>query len=182
MLGQHAVGVEHALGAETAFGNHTLPLAEQIGQKTRKDDGDRVGAIRDRETYLRAGAADAALLDKAARLLPRVRDHFDVQAIHLGIEALWSVLADTNRYISSQEPWKSAKTDLERTATVLYVCAEVVRVVALLSQPVMPESANRILDLLAVDPERRQFTAVDDRLVAGTSLPAPSPVFPRYEA
>ncbi|AZG45168.1 methionine--tRNA ligase [Gordonia insulae] len=125
---------------------------------------------------------DTVLMERAEGLLPRVRDHFDVQAIHLGIEAMWSVLADTNRYISSQEPWKLAKTDLDRTATVLYVCAEVVRIVALLAQPVMPESTARLLDQLAVDADNRRFTAVDDRLVAGTPLPKPSPVFPRYEA
>ncbi|MCF3940565.1 MULTISPECIES: methionine--tRNA ligase [Gordonia] len=125
---------------------------------------------------------DAALLDRVAQLLPRVRDHFDAQAIHLGIEALWSVLAETNRYISANEPWKLAKTDLERTATVLYVCAEVVRVVALLAQPVMPASTGRMLDLLAVADDERQFSAVDDHLVAGTALPKPAPIFPRHEA
>jgi methionyl-tRNA synthetase len=125
---------------------------------------------------------DAALLDRVAQLLPRVRDHFDAQAIHLGIEALWSVLAETNRYISANEPWKLAKTDLERTATVLYVCAEVVRVVALLAQPVMPASTGRMLDLLAVAADGRQFSAVDDHLVAGTALPKPAPIFPRHEA
>ena len=69
-----------------------------------------------------------------------MRAHIDNQAIHLALETLWATLAETNRYISAQEPWKLAKTDLERTGTVLYVCAEVVRIVALLSQPVMPES------------------------------------------
>ncbi|MFW0786901.1 methionine--tRNA ligase [Gordonia sp. CPCC 206044] len=127
-------------------------------------------------------ADDETLLDRAAGLLDQVRGHFDTQAIHLGIDAMWSVLADTNRYISAQEPWKLAKTDLDRTATVLYVCAEVVRTVALLAQPVMPDATNRLLDLLAVDPNRRQFSAVDERLVAGTTLPKPSPVFPRHEA
>ncbi|MGV9857555.1 methionine--tRNA ligase [Gordonia sp. NPDC003425] len=126
-------------------------------------------------------ADDQTLLDAVDALLPRVRAHFDQQAIHLGLEALWSVLAQANRYISAQEPWKLAKTDLERTGTVLYVCAEVVRVVALLTQPVMPESCARLLDLLAVG-DRRNFTAVGDRIVPGTELPKPTPVFPRYEA
>lgn len=125
--------------------------------------------------------ADTALLSAAGALLPTVRAHFANQAIHLGLEALWSVLAETNRYISAQEPWKTAKTDLERTGTVLYVCAEVVRVVALLAQPVLPTSCGKILDLLAVDAER-SFAAVDRRLVPGTELPKPTPVFPRYEA
>ena len=123
---------------------------------------------------------DKTLLERADGLLPQVRAHFDDQAIHLGLEALWSTLAETNRYISSQEPWKLAKTDLDRTGTVVYVCAEVVRIVALLAQPAMPESTGKILDLLAVGDDR-QFTAVARRLAPGTSLPKPSPVFPRYE-
>ncbi|MEP9394319.1 methionine--tRNA ligase [Gordonia sp. VNQ95] len=124
--------------------------------------------------------ADQTLLTATGELLPTVRTHFDNQAIHLGLEALWSVLADTNRYISAQEPWKLAKTDLERTGTVLYVCAEVVRVVALLAQPVLPTSCGKLLDLLTVG-ERRDFTAVADRLTPGSQLPKPTPVFPRYE-
>ena len=126
--------------------------------------------------------ADTALLDAADALLPTVRSHFDSQAIHLGLEALWSVLAETNRYISSNEPWKLAKTDLERTGTVLYVCAEVVRIVALLTQPVMPASSGQLLDLLAVDTHSRDFRSITRRLEPGTSLPKPSPVFPRHEA
>ncbi|MCF8612171.1 methionine--tRNA ligase [Gordonia sp. HY285] len=126
-------------------------------------------------------ADDQALLDAADGLLDRVRAQFDVQAIHLGLEALWSVLADANRYISAQEPWKLAKTDLDRTGTVLYVCAEVVRIVTLLTQPAMPSSTATLLDFLAVDADARTFAAVADRLTPGTALPKPSPVFPRHE-
>ncbi len=126
-------------------------------------------------------AADTALLERADGLLARVRVEFDQQALHLALEALWEVLAETNRYISAQEPWKLAKTDLERTGTVLYVCAEVVRIVAILVQPVVPTSAGKLLDLLAVDEQDRAFDAIGNRLAAGTTLPAPSPVFPRYD-
>ncbi|GAC68636.1 methionine--tRNA ligase [Gordonia soli] len=127
-------------------------------------------------------AEDTTLLERADALLDRVRNHFDAQAIHLGLEAQWSVLAETNRYISAQEPWKTAKTDLDRTGTVLYVCAEVVRIVALLSQPVLPESTSRLLDLLGVDGQDRTFAAIGRRLAVGAGLPTPTPVFPRYEA
>ncbi|QKT06479.1 methionine--tRNA ligase [Gordonia sp. X0973] len=125
---------------------------------------------------------DRALLERADGLLPKVREHFDAQALHLGLEALWQTLAEANRYISAQEPWKLAKTDLERTVTVLYVCAEVVRIVALLAQPVMPTSCGTILDQLAVPAQARDFTAAGLRLVPGTALPKPTPVFPRLEA
>lgn len=126
--------------------------------------------------------ADSALLESARGLLPVVRGHIDRQAIHLALEALWTVLADTNRYISAQEPWKLAKTDLDRTGTVLYVCAEVVRIVTLLVQPVMPGSTARLLDALSVPAAERDFDAVARPLTPGTVLPKPTPVFPRYEA
>jgi methionyl-tRNA synthetase len=124
---------------------------------------------------------DTAMLTRADGLLERVRAEFAVQAMHLALEAMWEVLGETNRYISAQEPWKLAKVDLPRAGTVLYVCAEVVRIVATLAQPVMPESTGRILDLLAVDEGARTFAHIGERLTPGTVLPKPSPVFPRHD-
>lgn len=64
--------------------------------------------------------------------------------------------------------------------TVLYTTAEVVRQVALLLQPVMPESAEELLTLLEQPKDARTFEAVGTRLVPGTALPKPQGVFPRY--
>lgn len=106
----------------------------------------------------------------------------DEQAIHLALGAAWSVVADANRYFASQEPWALRKTDPPRMATVLYVTAEVVRQIAILAQPFMPSSAGKMLDLLAARPDARDFASLGQagRLKAGTVLPAPEPVFPRY--
>ncbi len=125
-------------------------------------------------------ADDEAMLAQADALLAKVRAEFDSQALHLGLEAIWHVLGETNRYFSAQQPWVLRKTDPERMATVLYVTLEVVRIVGLLVQPVMPDAAAKILDLLGQAPEARQFDAVATRLAPGTALPAPAPVFPRY--
>jgi methionyl-tRNA synthetase len=67
-------------------------------------------------------------------------------------------------------------------ATVLWVTLEVVRTVGVLVQPVMPGAAARLLDVLG-QPEgaARLFTALGTPLAAGTPLPPPAPVFPRYE-
>ena len=56
------------------------------------------------------------------------------------------------------------------------------RAVGILVQPFIPTAAARLLDLLAVPPETRNLADVgaDKRLVPGSSLPAPSPIFPRY--
>ncbi|MBU3705370.1 MAG: methionine--tRNA ligase, partial [Mycobacterium sp.] len=63
----------------------------------------------------------------------------------------------------------------------LYTTLEAVRVAAVLVQPVMPESAGRLLDLLGQDAARRDFTCLTTRIEPGTALPEPAAVFPRYE-
>ncbi|MFZ2528532.1 MAG: methionine--tRNA ligase [Rhodococcus sp. (in: high G+C Gram-positive bacteria)] len=125
-------------------------------------------------------ADDLALLTQADELLEKVRAEFDVQALHLALETIWHVLGETNRYFSAQQPWVLRKTDPARMATVLYVTLEVVRIVGILVQPVMPDSGAKILDLLGQDTDARAFTDIATRLVPGTTLPAPSPVFPRF--
>jgi methionyl-tRNA synthetase len=64
--------------------------------------------------------------------------------------------------------------------TVLYVVAEVVRRIAILIQPFMPESGAKLLDQLVVARDRRSFASLDQALPGGTALPAPSGVFPRF--
>jgi methionyl-tRNA synthetase len=130
-------------------------------------------------------AEDTELLTLADGLLGRVREAFDSQAMHQGLEAIWLMLGAANRYFSAQEPWVLRKSesadDQERFRTVLYVTLEAVRVAALLVQPVMPDSAATLLDLLGQPESERDFTALDRRLEPGTALPAPAGVFPRYE-
>jgi methionyl-tRNA synthetase len=72
------------------------------------------------------------------------------------------------------------KSDPARMATVLYAAAETIRRLAILSQPVMPDAMGRMLDQLGVAPETRDFAALDTPLAAGTPLPKPEGVFPRY--
>ena len=65
---------------------------------------------------------------------------------------------------------------------MLYVTAEVVRQVAILAQPVMPESCARMLDSLGIPQDARSFAALGgaSRIAPGTALPPPVGVFPRY--
>nr|BBF96498.1 methionyl-tRNA synthetase [Mycobacterium triplex] len=129
--------------------------------------------------------ADQLLLQQADDLLDKVRADFDSQAMHLALEKIFLMLGEANRYFAAQQPWVLRKSDSEadqtRFRTALYVTSEVVRIAALLLQPVLPESAGKLLDLLGQPPERRDFAAVGVRLAPGTALPAPTGVFPRYQ-
>ena len=64
--------------------------------------------------------------------------------------------------------------------TVLYVLAETLRHLAILTQPFVPEAAAKLLDQLAVPAEARSFADLAERLPPGRSLPAPQGIFPRF--
>ncbi|AWM25170.1 methionine--tRNA ligase [Sinorhizobium fredii] len=127
---------------------------------------------------------DRAMLAAADALIEATREEMGRQLIHRALAAIIAVVSETDRYFAGQEPWALKKTDPERMATVLYVTAEVVRQIAILLQPFMPDSAGKLLDLVAVPAEKRDFAHLGEtgRLVAGTPLEAPKPVFPRYIA
>ena len=61
----------------------------------------------------------------------------------------------TNVYFSQQEPWKLAKSEQETMNEVVYLCAEALRITAILLQPYMPEKAATLLDMLGVRADRR---------------------------
>jgi methionyl-tRNA synthetase len=124
--------------------------------------------------------ADNAILAMADGMLAPAREAMATQQIHQALNAVWAVVAEANRYFAGEAPWALAKTDPARQQTVLYVTAEVVRQIAILAQPAMPAAAGKLLDLLGVAPEARDFAALARRLEAGTQLPPPSAVFPRY--
>jgi methionyl-tRNA synthetase len=125
---------------------------------------------------------DKAMLAEADAMLDAARKAMSSQHIHQWLNAVWSVVAEANRYFAGEAPWTLAKTDPPRQRTVLYVTAEVVRQVAILTQPVMPVASAKLLDSLGIpdEIELRNFAALATRIVPGTTLPAPQAVFPRY--
>ncbi len=125
---------------------------------------------------------DLTLLKTADSLIDKCREAMEQQALHSALATIWKVVGDANRYFAGQEPWALRKNDPARMGTVLYVTAEVLRQISILTQPVMPAASATLLDLLAVPESDRTFAALGPagRLAAGVALPKPEPVFPRY--
>ncbi|KAK7209087.1 hypothetical protein V2G26_016265 [Clonostachys chloroleuca] len=76
------------------------------------------------------------------------------------INEIFSLLRETNRYVSDTEPWSIAKkTDAPEFRVVLnwvvFNSTEALRIAGILLQPIMPTKAGRLLDELNVKPERR---------------------------
>jgi methionyl-tRNA synthetase len=178
---------------EVAFGNDGSYSHEAIVARTNADLANDLGNLAQRSLSMIAkncdgilptpGAftpEDEAILAAAAGMLEASREAMGRQQIHRWLEAVWAVVGEANRYFAGQAPWALRKTDLARMGTVLYVTAEVIRQAAILAQAALPVGAPKLLDLLAVPEDARDFAALGARLAPGTALPAPQGVFPRY--
>lgn len=128
-------------------------------------------------------AEDEALMQKSAEAVQTARQNMEKQAPHAALAAIFAVIADANRYFAAQEPWALRKTDKTRFATVLYVTAETLRRTGIMLLPFIPQSADRLLNLLAIKPEKRMLAhVICDKLKAGSVLLPPQAIFPRYIA
>ena len=125
---------------------------------------------------------DEKILAEIDSLLPTIRDLMDRQAINKALEAIWKVVSDCNVYFAGQAPWALKKTDPVRMGTVLYVTAEVVRQIGILSKFIMPDSADKLLDQINIPADKRGFDQLGaaGRLTPGTKMDKPEGVFPRY--
>lgn len=156
------------------LGNLCQRTATMVFKNCNKAIPENVGAFTEE---------DEALLTTARALRDVTSEHVAKQAIHKYVQSMVSLVWDANKYIDEMAPWALKKTDPERMATVLYVIMEVLRYCAIMYQPVIPESANKILDLLTVPEDERTFDHLDDafRIKPGTPISKPKPIFPRIE-
>ncbi|MGJ8528320.1 methionine--tRNA ligase [Maritalea sp.] len=126
---------------------------------------------------------DTTILKACTDAVGIARTAIDRNHVHDAVSAVWDVVGDANRYFANAEPWALKKTDPERMNTVLYVTAEAIRRLAIQAQAVVPASASKFLDMLAVEYDQRLFAHVNDQhmLQPGTELPTPTPIFKRFD-
>ncbi|RDK88372.1 methionine--tRNA ligase [Marinirhabdus gelatinilytica] len=55
-----------------------------------------------------------------------------------------------NKYLADEEPWKTIKTDEERTKTVMYVALQIATALAVLSEPFLPFTSKKLKNILNV--------------------------------
>lgn len=135
------------------------------------------------------GIADA-LADTVARADKAIGDDLDFAG---GLAAVFDFVKLVNGYLSEQEPWKVAKdTSPEgqaKLATILYTAAESLRAVAVLLNPVMPATSEKLWASLgaeqhlgALADQRIAEAGSWGRLPAGARIVKGDNLFPRLES
>jgi methionyl-tRNA synthetase len=140
-----------------------------------------------------SGEAEKAVQDGLAKAVAesdrKIGEELDFQG---GILSVFEFVKQVNGYITEQEPWKVAKDESPegraRLATILYTAAESLRAVAVLLNPIMPETSQKLWDSLGADAalgaladQKVQEAGEWGRLPAGTTVTKGAVLFPRLE-
>jgi methionyl-tRNA synthetase len=88
--------------------------------------------------------ADRALLDASAAAFGSVGGHLSGAHFRAGLAEAMRFVADANRYLSDQAPWKLANTDRDRMATILHTALQAVDDAKTLLTPFLPSSSSRV--------------------------------------
>jgi methionyl-tRNA synthetase len=89
----------------------------------------------------------------AGKVVANCIAQFDDYNFSRMLESVWELISRVNKYIVENEPWVLAEKPAEsgRLDSVLFHCAESLRIVAVLLAPVMPKSSQAIWNQLGLD-------------------------------
>jgi methionyl-tRNA synthetase len=128
---------------------------------------------------------DQELIDLFSRNIEKVDQLLEALAFNKTLMAIWELISAGNKYIDETAPWSLAKDpeQRERLATVMYNLLESLRIIALLIAPFMPETGEKILQILGCNSKNLVLEGQDQwgGLKAGTTIEKASPLFPRIE-
>jgi methionyl-tRNA synthetase len=86
-----------------------------------------------------------------------------------------------NKYLAETEPWKLAKTDLSRTATILHLSLQIAANLAIAFEPFLPFSSKKLREMLNLQSFNWNDLGRTDLLAEGTSLGAVELLFTKIE-
>ncbi|MBO4787256.1 MAG: methionine--tRNA ligase [Prevotella sp.] len=86
-----------------------------------------------------------------------------------------------NRYITECEPWKVAKTDMERVKTILYISLQLVANLSIAFEPFLPFSSKRLRQMLNVDSFDWEQLGSTEILKPGHQMAEPALLFEKIE-
>ncbi|GAB2598392.1 methionine--tRNA ligase [Streptomyces capparidis] len=165
------------------FGNLASRVAAMVG-KYFGGELPRATAVGDAERALAGALAETVRVADE-----RIGEHLDFSG---GIGAVFDYVKQVNGYLTEQAPWKVAKDESPearaRLATILYTAAESLRALAVLLNPVMPATCEKLWASLGAEPHLgaladQPLREAGDwgRLPAGARVTKGEVLFPRLE-
>ena len=91
---------------------------------------------------------DRETLEEMPKIKKAVEDYIEVYRFRDALKEAMNLARLGNKYLADTEPWKVAKTDMERVATILNVALQITANLAIVFEPFLPFSTEKLLKML----------------------------------
>jgi len=131
---------------------------------------------------------DTAMLEAIPLGLDAIAESLEEFRFRQALERFIDLGRKANVYFDGKAPWVTRKTDMERTATTLYVCCQIVRGLCYAMAPFLPGGAAKLAGILHItlpeggpDGGEDGWNAGKNPMPAGAPLEAPQVLFPKLD-
>ena len=181
LLADTAYGSDGDFSYEGLVGRYNADLANNLGNLvarvatvvSKKCDG--IGT---------APAADSPLAQVATTTFTDAATHWDQVQPSRALEATWQLIRATNAHLETNEPWKAEPGPA--VDAVMGDALEALRIVAILSSPAMPATAQEVWERIGCDgqvaDQRLPYAAQWGQYAPGAPVTKGSSLFPRIKA
>jgi len=105
---------------------------------------------------------DKKLIHTLINKVPELISEMNKQELNNYLKKVVEFSFDANKYFNDLQPWSLKKTDISRMNTILYTIVVQIKNISILLNPIIPESSNKILDMLNLNTDNRLIKSIND--------------------
>ena len=179
---------------EVPFGNDGDFSKDAISQRVNADLSNNYGNLVQRITLFAVKNSNSLvyktenILNEDKNLINFLKEKYEeylifmeTQQIDKALKSVFELISETNSYIDKQAPWILKKNNIQRMNVVLFITLNIIRTSSLMLIPVIPTSANKVLDFLNIDLSERNFKNIKI-VLKDIKIVNPQPIFPRIDS
>jgi methionyl-tRNA synthetase len=125
--------------------------------------------------------AETALINEFGALKTQINEALDTFHFREALRLAMDMARAGNKYLQETEPWKLAKTDMARTATILNTAVQTCANLAIVFEPFMPFMSADLKKMLGLENETWDMIGKFDLVAEGTQLGEPKLLFEKIE-
>jgi methionyl-tRNA synthetase len=113
-----------------------------------------------------------------------IAEEFEAAKLQSAANTLISLSRIGNQYLNEKEPWNLLKTDKAKAATILYVAAQIVKALAIISAPFIPGTAEKLWQTLSLSgtAQKSRWEEALTPLKVGHKIAKAKPLFQKIDA
>jgi methionyl-tRNA synthetase len=126
---------------------------------------------------------DEAVLEEAKEIVNKTAERMETFKLQEALRYAISLSHLGNRYFNEKEPWKTIKTDRQQSANTMYVAAQIVKQLAIILEPFIPFTAEKLWKLLNLpgSVHEQTWNQTEKELSPGHKINKAKPLFSKIE-